>query len=141
MDRDPVDPAADRPVVKQVADRLRRQIRDGVLQPGQSLPGEYQLTERYDVGRGTIREALTLLRGEGLIETIPRVGTRVRAERPRTELPAGPGTEVTARMPTEAERAQHQVPQGVPVLVLRHADGTRQVVPADRFAVMLGDDG
>lgn len=140
MDRTPVDPASDRPVVKQVADRIRTQIREGVWRPGQVLPGETQMVEWFHVSRHTVREALAALRGEGLVETIPRVGTRVRAERDRTAVPIAHGTEVTARMPTEAERREYGLPLGVPVMVLTHPDGTVQVLPGDRFAVVAGDD-
>ncbi|WP_030169896.1 hypothetical protein [Spirillospora albida] len=57
-----------------------------------------------------------------------------------TRLPAVQGTEITARMPTADERYQHGLPLGVPVLVLWHVSGAVQVVPADRFAVVQGDD-
>ncbi|WP_141576097.1 winged helix-turn-helix domain-containing protein [Actinomadura sp. WMMA1423] len=140
MDRTPVDPTSDRPVVKQVADRLRAQITDGTLRPGQVLPGEHQMMEWFGVSRASVREALTILRGEGLVVTTPRVGTRVRVERERAQVPIAAGTEVTARMPTEAERRTHEMPLGVPVLVLAHADGSEQVLPADRFTVVAGDD-
>lgn len=140
MDRTPVDPNSDRPVVKQVADRIRAQIAEGALRPGQVLPGEYQMMEWFGVSRASVREALTILRGEGLVVTTPRVGTRVRVERERTEVPVAAGTEVTARMPTEVERRQHEMPLGVPVMVLTHVDGSEQVLPADRFVVVAGDD-
>lgn len=139
MDRRPVDPTSDRPVVKQVADDLRARIRGGEYAPGQVLPGEHHLQSWFEVSRATVREALTILRAEGLIETIPRVGTRVRAERDKTAIPVAAGAEVTARMPTEAERREHGLPLGVPVLVLRQPGGAVQVLPADRFAVVAGD--
>ncbi|NEA22614.1 winged helix-turn-helix domain-containing protein [Actinomadura bangladeshensis] len=140
MDRTPVDPTSDRPVVKQVADRIRTQIQDGVFQPGQVLPGEHHMTEWFGVSRASVREALTILRGEGLVETIPRVGTRVRAERAKATVPIAAGVQVTARMPSEAERREYALPLGVPVMVLTHPDGTMQVLPADRFAVVAGDE-
>ena len=140
MDRTPVDPTSDRPVVKQVADRIRTQIQEGALQPGQVLPGEHHMTDWFGVSRASVREALTILRGEGLVETIPRVGTRVRVEREKTTVPVAAGCEVTARMPSEAERREHGLPLGVPVMVLTHPDGAVQVLPADRFSVVAGDE-
>ncbi|TDD27366.1 GntR family transcriptional regulator [Actinomadura sp. KC06] len=140
MEHRPVDPTSDRPVVKQVADDLRARIRDGEFRPGQVLPAEYHLTEWFHVSRATVREALTILRGEGLIQTIPRVGTRVLPERDKTAVPVAAGAEISARMPSEAERREHQLPLGVPVLVVTHPDGTEQTLPADRFTVVAGDD-
>ncbi|MFE9099817.1 winged helix-turn-helix domain-containing protein [Actinomadura geliboluensis] len=140
MDRAPVDPTSDRPVAKQVADRLRTEIQEGRLRPGQVLPGEKHMVEWFGVSRHTVREALTILRGEGQVETIPRVGTRVAPARNRTAVPIAAGVEVTARMPSESERREHGLPLGVPVMVLTHPDGTVQVLPADRFTVVAGDE-
>jgi GntR family transcriptional regulator, transcriptional repressor for pyruvate dehydrogenase complex len=51
-----------------VADDLARQIL-GELTPGASLPSEAELAGRYDVSRLTIREAVKMLEGRGLIES------------------------------------------------------------------------
>lgn len=141
MERTPVDPADDRPVWKQVADRLRQRIESGDLQPGQALPSEPDLMHEFGVGRNTLRQAVAALRHEGLIETgRSRGGNRVRERRPRTAVPIAAGVQVTARMPSESERREHGLPLGVPVMVLTHPDGTVQVLPADRFAVVAGDE-
>ncbi len=50
-----------------VADHLAGEILDE-LAPGQSLPSEAELAERYSVSRLTIREAVKLLAGRGLLE-------------------------------------------------------------------------
>lgn len=50
-----------------VADHLAQQIL-GELAPGQSLPSEAELAERYSVSRLTMREAVKLLAGRGLLE-------------------------------------------------------------------------
>jgi len=50
-----------------VADDLAQLIL-GELAPGQSLPSEADLAERYSVSRLTIREAVKLLAGRGLLE-------------------------------------------------------------------------
>jgi GntR family transcriptional regulator len=46
---------------------LRRDIRAGVLGPGAAVPSEAQLSTRFGVSRGTVRQALAALRAEGLI--------------------------------------------------------------------------
>jgi GntR family transcriptional regulator len=78
----PVDPTSDRPVYKQIADQLRAAIEAGELPPGQRLPSEAELMGRYDVAQGTVRQALSLLRGEGLVVAQHGRGVFVR-ERPR----------------------------------------------------------
>jgi GntR family transcriptional regulator len=50
-----------------IAAALREQIRSGELSPGEPLPSEARLTNRYAVSRGTVRQALAALRAEGLI--------------------------------------------------------------------------
>jgi GntR family transcriptional regulator len=66
-------PRADR--ARQVADVLRHQIHSGAYDA--SLPGETELAAEFSVSRNTIREALTTLKIEGLIERGPKVGTHV----------------------------------------------------------------
>jgi GntR family transcriptional regulator len=49
----------------------------GPLLPGSQLPTELELRDSYDASRNTIRDALKLLIGRGLIETRPGQGTFV----------------------------------------------------------------
>jgi GntR family transcriptional regulator len=52
---------------RDLADALRRQILDGELPLGASLPSEARLCESWSASRGTVRQALATLRAEGLI--------------------------------------------------------------------------
>lgn len=72
-DPTPLRRRADR--ARQVADVLRHQVRDGVYADG--LPDEAELVAEFSVSRNTLREALTILKAEGLIDRGPRVGTHV----------------------------------------------------------------
>jgi DNA-binding GntR family transcriptional regulator len=65
-----------RPAGPTVVDRLRADILAGELAQGQRLT-EDQLSERYGVSRIPIREALTLLQGEGYVERAPFKHTTV----------------------------------------------------------------
>lgn len=56
-------------VYKQIADDLRGRITSGQLQPGADVPTEAELALRWNTSRGPIRNALSTLRNEGLIET------------------------------------------------------------------------
>jgi GntR family transcriptional regulator len=75
------DVAARGPKYHRVADALRREIRDGILAPGERLPAETALVERFRVSLPTVRQALSVLRAEGLIESIHGVGTFVKEQR------------------------------------------------------------
>ncbi|MFW5941344.1 MAG: GntR family transcriptional regulator [Chloroflexota bacterium] len=55
------------PLYLQLYQLLRRRIRSGVLKPGDMLPSEMSLMERYDVSRATVRQALKELDSDGLI--------------------------------------------------------------------------
>ena len=78
-----VDPTSDRPVYKQIADRLRQSIEAGEMSPGEKLPSESVLMGDFDVSQGTVRQALGILRGEGLVVAEHGRGVFVRS-RPRT---------------------------------------------------------
>ena len=75
------DVAARAPKYHRVADTIRREIRDGILGPGERLPAETALVERFRVSLPTVRQALSVLRAEGLIESIHGVGTFVKEQR------------------------------------------------------------
>jgi DNA-binding FadR family transcriptional regulator len=64
-----------------VAHELGTAILRGDFPPEQTLPREPDLMERFGVSRTVLREALRTLTSKGLIESRPKVGTRVR---PRT---------------------------------------------------------
>jgi GntR family transcriptional regulator, transcriptional repressor for pyruvate dehydrogenase complex len=57
-----------------IVDQIKGLLRDGLLKPGDRLPSERELCERFGVSRVTVREALRILETTGLI-TI-KVGSR-----------------------------------------------------------------
>jgi len=73
-DRDETIPR--RKLSDQVLDRLVTMIRDGKLQPGDRMPSERDLMERYGVGRPAIREAMQTLESMGMLDI--RHGERAR---------------------------------------------------------------
>jgi GntR family transcriptional regulator len=78
MSIDPTDP---RPPYRQIADQLRADIYGRVLAPGDQLPSERELVERYGTAHQTVRQAISLLKAEGLVIGRPGRGVFVR-ERP-----------------------------------------------------------
>ena len=78
--RSPVDHEYPVPLYWQVAEAIKRQIADGVLNPGDKLPTEKWLTENYKVSRVTARKAVQTLIDNGTLE-------RVRGESPTIAYP------------------------------------------------------
>ncbi|MGV9287608.1 GntR family transcriptional regulator [Streptomyces sp. NPDC003719] len=61
-----------------IADDLRHQITTGRIKTGERLPSEAGLADRYKVSTVTLRSALAVLQGEGLVEKIHGKGNFVR---------------------------------------------------------------
>src|SRR5258708_27804078 len=57
---------------ERVADEVRAELRAGSLGPGERLPAERDLCQRFAVSRGTVRRALGRLRDLGLIRPAAR---------------------------------------------------------------------
>jgi GntR family transcriptional repressor for pyruvate dehydrogenase complex len=65
-------------LVRRAADEAAAQvaeaIRIGDLQPGERLPSERDLAAQLEISRPTVREALRILAGEGIVEVLPGSG-------------------------------------------------------------------
>lgn len=68
---------ARRNIAERIARTLRASIVKGRLQPGEALPSERVLAEKYDVNRSSIREAMKRLEGWGLVTIRQGGATRV----------------------------------------------------------------
>ena len=88
------------PPSARIAAELRRRIVAGELAPGARMPSTRALVQRYGVAMATATKVLTTLRHEGLIRSVPGVGTVVAGEPPhppergarRRHAPEGLGT-------------------------------------------------
>lgn len=65
-----------------VAAWISNQVRAGTLLPGDRLPSERQLCERFSVSRAVVREALSQLRSDGVVATRQGVGAFVTSHQP-----------------------------------------------------------
>lgn len=74
--------AARRSVHGQIVEELGRLIVAGAVPPGGVLPSEGEYGAKLAVSRTSVREAIKMLAGKGLVESRPKTGTRVR---PRSE--------------------------------------------------------
>lgn len=70
------------PKYQRIADDLKAAIESGEYGPGDRLPGESALASQYDVAVLTARQALKILRIEGLVETKKGAGARVISFQP-----------------------------------------------------------
>lgn len=75
------------PIYAQIEADLRHEMDTGRLLPGQRLPPEHVLAERYTVARMTVRQALARLTAAGLLIRKQGVGTFVAPR--KTERVAG----------------------------------------------------
>jgi GntR family transcriptional regulator len=81
-------PPHERPRYRLVADELRRRILAGVIPPGSLLPSETALMREFGLSRPMIREAIGLLRAEGLVVTEMGRGSYARPVLPVRRLSA-----------------------------------------------------
>lgn len=70
-------PIEQTPLRVQIADMLRRAIITGKLRPGTVLV-ETALADQMNVSRAPIREAISILENDGLVETVAYKGKRVK---------------------------------------------------------------
>ncbi|WKU03143.1 GntR family transcriptional regulator [Micromonospora sp. HUAS LYJ1] len=71
-------PRYGQPRYRTIADELRRQIEDGLISIGTLLPTEGDLMVEFKASRGTVRQALAVLRKDGIVATAPGRGTFAR---------------------------------------------------------------
>lgn len=63
---------------RQIADYVRGLVTAGSLKEGEQIPSERDLIERFGAARGTVRQAMSVLRAEGLIAIEHGRGAYVR---------------------------------------------------------------
>lgn len=126
---------------RDIATDLRREITGGQLQPGERLPEQRELANRYGVSRATVARAIRALADEGLVRSsrgggthvapppvklaITRYGAVAQPTRPRPDLG-----------PWETACSEQGVPGRVELLRVARETATGEV--ARRLAVLPG---
>src|SRR3546814_13824868 len=64
---------------RQIAETLEKDIREQVYEPGQRLPTEAELAERFSVNRHPVRRGIAFLEQEGVLRVEQGRGTFVQA--------------------------------------------------------------
>ena len=113
------------PRYREIADDLRAAIEGGEYTDGASLPSENDLSERYGVSRGTIRQTFAYLRAAGVVSS--RQGAR------RQVLLGGPHTQPMTELVSFSRWARSigEVPSGRTI-------SAEIVVPSPFVAERLG---
>ncbi|MFD3840424.1 GntR family transcriptional regulator [Streptomyces sp. NPDC058642] len=132
-------PHEDQPLYWRIATQLLGELRDGTVPPGERLPGERKLAEHFGVSRETVRQALQVLRRDGLVAT-DRRGSHAALPATPVEAPstlafpvgadtAGPGAADRATVTWETPPPEHAEALGLaphrPTLVHRYESGRR----------------
>lgn len=114
---------------EQLAALLRAQIDAGAFPKGR-LPSETALRQTHGLARDTVRKAVALLRQEGLVVVERGRGVAIRTDDQKARVRVPRGSRVDSRMPSPDEVAKHQMPEGVPMLVLTLPSGQVKDYPA-----------
>lgn len=121
---------------RDLASDLRRRIDAGEYAPGDVLPKLTELMETYGLARQTVRAAIALLVAEGLVTTVRRRGTVVRA-RSRIRVPLSRYSRVLApggkRGPWETACAEQGLAGRMAVMRVERRLATADI--ADRLHV------
>ncbi|MGH3777335.1 MAG: GntR family transcriptional regulator [Pseudonocardiaceae bacterium] len=115
---------------REIAGDLRAAILRGDYRPGDTIPKRAELMATYGVSTTTVRQAIALLRTEGLVAPIRRRGTIVRDRTPvrlsvarYTDVLASPGD----RGPWETACAQQGVPGRTEIVAVDQRPADRHV--------------
>jgi GntR family transcriptional repressor for pyruvate dehydrogenase complex len=65
-------------IFEEVVIAIKDKIKDGIYKPGDRLPSEEEMSKYFDVSKTVIREAMSVLKSNGLIESRPGLGTFLR---------------------------------------------------------------
>jgi DNA-binding transcriptional regulator YhcF (GntR family) len=72
-----IDLKAGAPIYEQVLYAARKAILSGSMKPGDAFPSVREIAAHLRINPNTVQKALTALKAEGLVETVPGIGNRV----------------------------------------------------------------
>ncbi|MQS75994.1 GntR family transcriptional regulator [Companilactobacillus halodurans] len=143
---------------KEVADKLRQQIKTGKYAPGELMPDQNQMARNFGTTRITVHKAIQQLVVEGMVYSKRGAGTFVRKDykidksefgvvspidKPLGATRTNEGKKVTskivelsARIPTKKEAEQLLIPDTEPVYVIRRVRYVNKEVFAYEHTIM-----
>lgn len=124
-----------------VVDELGRRIISGHLAPGEILPREELLAEQMQVSRTALREAMKVLSAKGLVESRPKVGTRIRDPRCWHQLDADVLAWRCILMPTDSfvqklAEMREVIEPNAAAMAARHCDEKQMELLDAAYAAM-----
>lgn len=143
------------PLYLQVKNKVKKDIRTGILKPGDKLPSETQMQKEYSMSRVTIRNAMAELETEGYIIKVQGKGSFV-AQSDMLRLPIGvtsfsedariQGVEISSKVlkacvedrPSEIDREFFKIPGEGEIMVvkrLRSVNGVPMVIEENHLSV------
>ena len=139
-----IDKGSPVPFHYQLRQLLERAVADGVLAPGEQIPTEASLCERYDVSRTVVRQALSDLERTGLVARLKGKGTFV-AEPKVSEFVAQSLTSLHEDLTARGERLQTKVlrlevePVSAHVAAMLELPESEQIVLLERLRFLNGE--
>src|SRR3954447_20560926 len=101
----PTTPLRKRKRADEIAEHIERAISTGEFKEGSPMPSEKELSERFGVGRPSVRQALFTLQQQGLVEITS--GTRARVTAPSGKFMVGQMAGLVRRVTSNSEGQQH----------------------------------
>lgn len=98
-----LDPSGGRPIYRQIADELEREIATGILRPGEPLPALRSLALDLKVHANTVQQAYRWLAQHGMVEVRRGKGTFVVPQR-QAKAPVHAAREIANRALRDAYR-------------------------------------
>lgn len=95
------------PVYAQIANDLRQKIQQGVYQVGDKLPSQQRLGVHFGVNRHTVRQAIEVLKDEGLLRVDNGVGVFVA--KPPINYPIGQRVRYNEALQAQGHSARYQI--------------------------------
>ena len=126
---------------QQIADDLREQINDGQFAAGDPLPSERTLVELYGTAPQTTRQAIAILKSEGLVVGKPGRGIFIRERLPIVRVGSDHRAQWrkrTGQSPMQAEAEANGLSWYQEVLALETVPAPDWV--ADRFEIERGQE-
>ncbi len=124
----------------EVAGSINEAIESGQLKPGDRLPTEQELSQRFGVARTVVREAISLLRYDGIVDSRRGVGAFVTDRDQRSAFRISPACFEKRKQIVQLLQLRTGVQAGASALAAEmHSDAQMQVIE-DVFARMQEAD-
>lgn len=101
----PMMPLGRRKRADEIAEHIERAISTGEFKEGDAMPSEKELSDRFGVGRPSVRQALFILQQQGLVEITS--GTRARVTAPSGKFLTGQMASLIRRLASTGQGHEH----------------------------------